>query len=350
MSHEEFIARVPIFASCTPDEIAVIASVAQDGFFQPSQIIVTQGTPGQAFYLILSGRVEILRDGVSLGGFGPGDFFGEMSLLDQAPRSATIRAIDQVSCVMLSSWDFKARPRAASVDRHQALGSAESQTPGGGRTHRRLGKGPGGTHGVEGNSAAPRRGRPHRRPLPVGSARHAGRAVRGRLGGRSGGRSGYVSNGVRRVVKVKPDAYFGTDPAKIADRSLSFYRQDAGLIALQAVADSSTRDPGWIYTSEADEVFYYYLAISQSEDEVRALFAEPDESFFAGLKVDRDDLLVLPLAPARAWFAERAERYPSRPVAFEGYSAWYRLVPRAEIQNALSGVTDRGPIFGGLGG
>ncbi len=159
----------------------------------------------------------------------------------------------------------------------------------------------------------------------------------------------YVSNGVRRVVKVKPDAYFGTDPAKIADRSLSFYRQDAGLIALQAVADSSTRDPGWIYTSEADEVFYYYLAISQSEDEVRALFAEPDESFFAGLKVDRDDLLVLPLAPARAWFAERAERYPSRPVAFEGYSAWYRLVPRAEIQNALRGVTDRGPIFGGLG-
>jgi CRP-like cAMP-binding protein len=108
MAHEDFIARVPIFASCTPEEIAEIAAVAQDGFFQPSQIIVTQGTPGQAFYLILSGTVEILRDGVSLGGFGPGDFFGEMSLLDSAPRSATIRAIDQVACLMLSSWDFKA--------------------------------------------------------------------------------------------------------------------------------------------------------------------------------------------------------------------------------------------------
>ena len=108
MSHEEFIARVPIFASCTPDEISAIAGVAQGAFFQPSQIIVTQGTPGQAFYMILNGRVEILRDGVSLGGFGPGDLFGEMSLLDQAPRSATIRAIDQVECLMLSSWDFKA--------------------------------------------------------------------------------------------------------------------------------------------------------------------------------------------------------------------------------------------------
>jgi CRP-like cAMP-binding protein len=116
MSHEEFIARVPIFASCTPDEVSAIADVAQDSFFQPGQIIVTQGTPGQAFYMILKGRVEVLRDGVSLGGFGPGDLFGEMSLLDQAPRSATIRAIDEVECLMLSSWDFRAL-----LDRHPSI-------------------------------------------------------------------------------------------------------------------------------------------------------------------------------------------------------------------------------------
>jgi CRP-like cAMP-binding protein len=108
MAHEEFLARVPIFSSCTPAEIAAIAAVAQDSGFQPGQIIVTQGTPGQAFYLILAGRVEIIRDGQSLGAFGPGDFFGEMSLLDHAPRSATIKAVDQTLCMMLSSWDFKA--------------------------------------------------------------------------------------------------------------------------------------------------------------------------------------------------------------------------------------------------
>jgi CRP-like cAMP-binding protein len=108
VAHEEFLARVPVFAGCTATQIAAIAAVAQDSYFQPGQIIVTQGTPGQAFYLILSGRVEILRDGKSLGAFGPGDFFGEMSLLDQAPRSATIRALESTSCLMLSSWDFKA--------------------------------------------------------------------------------------------------------------------------------------------------------------------------------------------------------------------------------------------------
>jgi len=116
MSNEEFLGRVPIFSNCSADEIAAIAGVAQESFFQPAQIIVTQGAPGQAFYMITLGRVEILRDGVSLGAFGPGDFFGEMSLLDSAPRSATIRALDDVSCLMLSSWDFKAL-----LERHPAI-------------------------------------------------------------------------------------------------------------------------------------------------------------------------------------------------------------------------------------
>ncbi len=107
MTHEEFLGRVPIFEHCTPEEISSIAAVAQEHSYEPGQIIVTQGTPGQAFYLILSGRVSIERDGNALGAFGGGDFFGEMSLLDSAPRSATIRAIDETRCLMLSSWDFK---------------------------------------------------------------------------------------------------------------------------------------------------------------------------------------------------------------------------------------------------
>jgi CRP-like cAMP-binding protein len=107
-STTEFLARVPLFSNCTSEEIDAIAELVQEQPFDAGQIVVTQGTPGQAFYLVLTGRVEILRDGKSLGAFGPGDFFGEMSLLDSAPRSATIRAIDPTTCIMLSSWDFKA--------------------------------------------------------------------------------------------------------------------------------------------------------------------------------------------------------------------------------------------------
>jgi CRP-like cAMP-binding protein len=107
MSHEEFLSRVPLFSSCTPAEIAAIDAVAQEHEFAAGQIIVTQGTPGQAFYLILSGKVELVRDENLLGSYGPGDFFGDMSLLDQAPRSATVRAVEPTVCLMLSSWDFK---------------------------------------------------------------------------------------------------------------------------------------------------------------------------------------------------------------------------------------------------
>lgn len=107
MAHSEFLARVPIFSNCTPEEIEAIDSVAQEQSFQPGQIIVSQGTPGQAFYMVLTGRVEVIRDNNSLGAFRPGDFFGEMSLLDSAPRSATIRALEVTTCLMLSSWDFK---------------------------------------------------------------------------------------------------------------------------------------------------------------------------------------------------------------------------------------------------
>jgi len=116
MSNAAFLARVPLFANCTAAEIEAIEGVAQEHLYEPGQIIVTQGTPGQAFYTVLSGRVEILRDDKSLGAFGPGDFFGEMSLLDQAPRSATIRALEMTKCLMLSSWDFK-----AVLERHPSI-------------------------------------------------------------------------------------------------------------------------------------------------------------------------------------------------------------------------------------
>lgn len=108
MSHEDFLARVPIFSACTPEEVTAIASASQETHFQPGQVIVSQGAPGQAFYLVMDGKVEYARDGHVLGTFGPGEFFGEMSLLDEAPRSATVHAVEPTRCLMLSSWDFKA--------------------------------------------------------------------------------------------------------------------------------------------------------------------------------------------------------------------------------------------------
>lgn len=158
----------------------------------------------------------------------------------------------------------------------------------------------------------------------------------------------YTAGGRRIGVKVKADPYYGVDPAKVADRDLVFYRPSTDSYGLEAIADSNTRQPGWVQRSHADELYYYCLALGQTEDEVAALMEEPDTVFFGELKVERDDLRIVPMPGLRAWFDKSAERFTPRPVLTDGRSAWYRIVPRAEVDGAVAGVRDAGPVFGAL--
>lgn len=146
-------------------------------------------------------------------------------------------------------------------------------------------------------------------------------------------------------AKVKPDVYFGTDPAKVRNRDFAFYRSDAGHYAFESIANHMTREAGWMFSSEADELFYYYLVIAQPEEEIRALLGEPDDVFFGELKVERDELRILPMAATRTWFEEHYEEYTPRPVMVGDVSAWYRLIPRSDIDTQVPGIRNAGAIF-----
>jgi len=158
----------------------------------------------------------------------------------------------------------------------------------------------------------------------------------------------YRYEGRRVGVKVKPDVYFGSDPVKVRDRDLVFYRSDAGHYAFESISNHMTREAGWMFSSEADELFYYYLVIAQSEDEVRALLAEPDDVFFSELKVERDELRVLPMKGTREWFKAHYEEYAPRPVTVGEISAWYRLIPRSDIDTQVAGIRNIGSVFSAL--
>lgn len=158
----------------------------------------------------------------------------------------------------------------------------------------------------------------------------------------------YLRDGTRRTAKVKADPYFGTDTTKIGDRALSFYRADTGMLALEAVSDMATKQPGWMLESEADDLCYYYLVLGQTEDEVHSLLAAPDDAFFSELQVERDDLIIVPMREARDWFERSAEAYPPRPVFVGSKSAWYRLIPRDVLQSELPDVRIVGPVFASL--
>src|SRR6185503_12864937 len=65
-----------------------------------------EGEIGTGFFVIVAGRVRVVRDGAVVARLGAGEFFGELSVLDQMPRNATVAAEEATSCLALASWDF----------------------------------------------------------------------------------------------------------------------------------------------------------------------------------------------------------------------------------------------------
>jgi hypothetical protein len=171
-------------------------------------------------------------------------------------------------------------------------------------------------------------------------------ALTGILGDAEGIDITYMESGRRQSVKLKADSYFGTDPAKISDRELMFYRPDTHSYGLEVIANTATREPGWVFRSRADVLFYYRLALGQSEDEVAALAEEPDDVFFSELEVERDDLRIIPMPVLRSWFDRAVDHYTPRPVLGEGRSAWYRIVPEGDVESAVQGIRHAGSVFG----
>ena len=83
--------------------------------FAAGDAIVTQGEQGLGLYLIQTGRVEVVRahDGGEqrLATLGPGEYFGEIALLTDQPRTATVRALEPTTCQVLTAWNFRSEVR-----------------------------------------------------------------------------------------------------------------------------------------------------------------------------------------------------------------------------------------------
>jgi CRP/FNR family cyclic AMP-dependent transcriptional regulator len=102
----EHLRSVALFSGLTDRALGTIASKAEVLAYTPGQYIVRQNQVGTGFYLIVSGRARVLRGSDELAVLGPGDFFGELSVLDQSPRMAHILAAEPTVCLALASWDF----------------------------------------------------------------------------------------------------------------------------------------------------------------------------------------------------------------------------------------------------
>ena len=103
--------EVPLFSEMDEQEVADIREIMDEVTFKPGQVIIREGETGDLFYVITEGHVEIIirdADGsdVVLHEAGPGDFFGELSMLTSEPRSARVRATEHVTTLTLERDDF----------------------------------------------------------------------------------------------------------------------------------------------------------------------------------------------------------------------------------------------------
>jgi CRP/FNR family cyclic AMP-dependent transcriptional regulator len=108
----ELLAGVRLFEDVGAEGIAQIAAVAVQVEFPAGHVIARQGEVGTGFFVIVDGAVRVVRGGETVVTLGPGDFFGELSVIDGRPRIASVIAEGPTTCLALPSWDFEAVLRA----------------------------------------------------------------------------------------------------------------------------------------------------------------------------------------------------------------------------------------------
>jgi len=104
----ELLASTRLFAGVDASGLERIADRSVEVDFPSGHVIARQGEVGTGFFVVASGRATVIRDGRTLATLGPGDFFGELSILDGRPRVAQVVTDGPTTCLALASWDFEA--------------------------------------------------------------------------------------------------------------------------------------------------------------------------------------------------------------------------------------------------
>jgi CRP/FNR family transcriptional regulator, cyclic AMP receptor protein len=98
--------KVPLLRDCDPSAMAAIEQLVDEVELRDGMVLIRQGDLGQEFFMILAGKVRVERDGVLLRYLGPGDFLGEIALIHEGRRTATVTAEGPVRAAVLTHQAF----------------------------------------------------------------------------------------------------------------------------------------------------------------------------------------------------------------------------------------------------
>ena len=103
----DVIERVPLFANMSPHDTEGIAALFKERRFAPGETITKEGTGGAAFFVIESGQATVSVGGQQRDTLSAGDYFGEIALIDEGARSATVTVDTELVCYGLTYWEFR---------------------------------------------------------------------------------------------------------------------------------------------------------------------------------------------------------------------------------------------------
>ena len=108
--------KIPLFEKFSDEELRQIAPFAEETSAEPGSVLVREGDYSYQFVAIEEGNAKVVRDGDTVAELGPGDFFGEIGLLEKSLRTATVEATSPMRLITLTGWDMarveKAMPEA----------------------------------------------------------------------------------------------------------------------------------------------------------------------------------------------------------------------------------------------
>ena len=103
----DLIKHVPLFSGCSKKELEQISRIADELDFKPGKTLIKEGALGREFFVLVDGTAEVQRDGKKIDTAGPGDFFGEMALLTDQPRNASVVTTSDVDALIITARNFR---------------------------------------------------------------------------------------------------------------------------------------------------------------------------------------------------------------------------------------------------
>jgi CRP/FNR family transcriptional regulator, cyclic AMP receptor protein len=103
----DLIKNVPLFSECSRKELQEVAGIADEIDLREGKELTTQGKPGREFFVLVNGTADVKKGNRRINRLGAGDFFGEISLVKQSPRTATVVATSPVRALVITDRSFR---------------------------------------------------------------------------------------------------------------------------------------------------------------------------------------------------------------------------------------------------